>query len=279
MVKGIYTSSHKNKKYYLLLVIPIVLTVIYIYPLIHIILVSFGADYSKIPPQLIPVNPTVRGYIELFQNPLLSRWIINSIVFTLSVTFGSIAISIITGYALSRLNFPGKAVLFWFIVLGMFIPGIMLYIPLYLLLMRMKLLNTYQGLIIPLLGNAFNVFLMKQAFDAIPKDFEEAAYIDGASHITIAFRIIMPLVKPVVITSILYNFIWNWNNFAWPFFVAPNSEMYTLALGVWISTWSYTVDYWKYAAGAVLQAIVPITLYVLTISYFLRGLRIAGLKK
>ncbi|MEM3926153.1 MAG: carbohydrate ABC transporter permease [Desulfurococcaceae archaeon] len=264
---------------YILLIIPIILMVTYIYPFIHLALISFGANYNKVPPEFIPSVPTLRGYLELFAHPLLSRWVLNSVIFAVGTTFGSIALAILAGYALSRIQFPGRTIVFWYSMLGIMIPGIMLYIPLYILMLRAKLLNTYQGLIIPLLASAYNVFLVKQAFDAIPRDFEEAAYIDGAGSFTIAFRIMMPLVKPVIVTALLYNFVWNWNNFAWPLFVAPNSERYTLALGVWMSTWSYTVDFWKYASGAILQAAVPIVLYVLALSYFLRGLKMAGLKK
>lgn len=263
----------------IVMVLFIFIMVLYIYPLLQIIIVSFGANYGKIPPEIIPAQPKFSGYIEFFTNPKFARWILNSVIFSISVTFGSIALAILAGYALSRLDFPGRAALFWYVIFGIMVPGIVTYIPLFMILLRWRMINTYQGLIIPLLPSAYNAFLFKQAFDSVPKDYEEAAYIDGAGPLTIAFRIMLPIVRPVIVTTILFNFVWNWNNFAWPWFVAPKEDYYTLPLAVYLTTWSYTVDFWKYASGAVIQFIVPLAVYIAATSYFLRGIRLAGIKR
>ncbi len=257
----------------------IVMILIYIYPFMRLVLTSVGANPNTVPPQFIPSNTTFEGYELFIFNPSMSLWLINSLIFTFGVTLGSTALAIFAGYALSRLNFPGRSFFFWFIIFGMMMPGIMLYVPLFILLIKMRLINTYIGLLVPPMASAYNVFLMKQAFDAVPKDFEEAAIIDGASTATIVFKILLPLIRPTLITMILFNIVWNWNNFAWPWFVAPDRKFWTLPLGVYLTSWSYTVKFWQYASGAVLLLIPPLTLYTIANIYFIRGLRIAGLKR
>ncbi|MEM0005894.1 MAG: carbohydrate ABC transporter permease, partial [Ignisphaera sp.] len=215
------SKARKNSKRNTLVEITIyavfaIMIVIYLYPLYRLLLTSFGASYNAVPPEFWPKNATTEGYMVFLTNPSMTRWIINSIIFTIGVTFGSLAIAILAGYALSRINFKGKGILFWFIIMGMMMPGIMLFVPLFLLLVRMKLINTYIGLLLPPIASAYNVFLIKQAFDGIPKEFEEAAIIDGAGVLTIAFRVMLPLLRPIIITTMLYNIVWNWNNFAWP---------------------------------------------------------------
>ncbi|MEM2528866.1 MAG: carbohydrate ABC transporter permease, partial [Ignisphaera sp.] len=198
-----------------------IIIALYLYPILRLILTSFGANYSSVPPEFIPKNATIEGYETFLTNPTMVNWIINSLIFTFGVTFGNMGLGILAGYALSRINFIGRGILFWLILAGMMMPGVMLYVPLFVMLTKLRLINTYMGLLLPPMAGAFNIFLVKQAFDAIPKDFEEAAIIDGAGILTIAFKVLLPLIRPIIITAMLYNIVWNWNNFAWPWFVAP----------------------------------------------------------
>lgn len=250
---------------------------VYLIPLIVLILMSIGANVPG--KQFIPKEINMRGYINIFTNPAFNIWIINSLIFTLGVTAGIIVISSIAGYALSRIDFLGKGVLFWVITGAMMIPGIALYLPLYVLLAKMKLLGTYIALLIPPMASPYSVFMMKQAFDAIPRDYEEAAIMDGARTIDVIFRVFLPIAKPVFITLTLFNIVWNWNNFAWPLFISTSPLLWNLPLGIWNLTWSYTVDFWNLAAGAVVLFVPPLVLYIVAIEYFLRGIVVTGLKK
>ncbi|MEM1694575.1 MAG: carbohydrate ABC transporter permease [Ignisphaera sp.] len=256
-----------------------IIIALYLYPILRLILTSFGANYSSVPPEFIPKNATIEGYETFLTNPTMVNWIINSLIFTFGVTFGNMGLGILAGYALSRINFIGRGILFWLILAGMMMPGVMLYVPLFVMLTKLRLINTYMGLLLPPMAGAFNIFLVKQAFDAIPKDFEEAAIIDGAGTLTIAFKVLLPLIRPIIITAMLYNIVWNWNNFAWPWFVAPDRKFWTLPLGVYLTSWSYTVKFWEYAAGAVITFLLPLVLFIVANVYFIRGIRIAGLKR
>jgi len=251
--------------------------VVYIIPFLILLAASLGANVMA--GQLIPRQPRYDGYITIFTHPAFSLWLVNSLIFTVSVTAGSIVISTLAGYALSRLDFPGKGIVFWFILGIMMIPGIAAYLPLYILLAKMKILGTYIGLLIPPMASPYNVFMLKQAFDAIPRDYEEAALIDGAGTPTILFRIHLPIIRPVLTTLILFNIVWNWNNFGWPLFVATRTTLWNLPLGIWNLTWSYTVNFWNLAAGAVILALPPLILYIIAIEYYLRGIAVTGLKK
>lgn len=265
---------------WLIYALMVVVVIIYLYPVWIILIISLGADvYEKIPPELIPLKPHLKGFEFVFSNPSFIKWLQNSLLFTLTVTFVSIAIAIPAGYALSRIRFPGRSAMFWFIILGMMLPLVMLYVPLYIQLTRMKIINTYIGLILPVIPSAYNVFLMKQALDSVPDEIQDAAIIDGAGPFTTAFRIFLPIIRPIVITALLFNTVWNWNNFAWPLFAAPEREYWTLPLGVFLSTWSYTIDFWKLAAGGIVLFVPPFVLYIIATSYFLRGIELAGIKK
>ncbi|MCR8433847.1 MAG: carbohydrate ABC transporter permease [Crenarchaeota archaeon] len=264
----------------LIYMLMIAIILLYLYPIWVILIIALGADvYQAMPPEIIPLRPHLKGFEYVFSNPSFLQWIQNSLLFTLAVTGASILISIPAGYALSRVRFPGRSILFWLTVLGMMLPLVMLYVPLYIQLTRMKLINTYIGLIVPVIPSAYNVFLMKQAFDSVPEELQDAATIDGAGPFTIAFRIFLPIIRPIVVTAMLFNIVWNWNNFAWPLFAAPQREYWTLPLGVFLSTWSYTIDFWKLAAGGTILFLPPLILYIIATSYFLRGIEFAGLKR
>uniref|UniRef100_A0A7J3QEY5 Carbohydrate ABC transporter permease n=1 Tax=Ignisphaera aggregans TaxID=334771 RepID=A0A7J3QEY5_9CREN len=255
----------------------IVGTIAYIIPFVILLAASLGAPVTA--GRFIPSQPRFDGYIAIISHPAFRLWILNSIIFTVTVTTGSIIISTLAGYVLSRLDFPGKGIIFWFILGIMMIPGIVAYLPLYILLSKMMILGTYVALLIPPMSSPYNVFMLKQAFDAIPRDYEEAALIDGAGTFTIMFRIHLPIIRPVLTTLVLFNIVWNWNNFAWPLFISARTELWNLPLGIWNLAWSYTVNFWNLAAGAVILATPPLILYIIAIEYYLRGIAVTGLKK
>jgi multiple sugar transport system permease protein len=252
---------------------------IYFYPFYLLVMISLGADIFAWPPELFPSRPDFSGYVKIFTHPAFFDWIMNSFIYTIFISVGTVLMASFTGYAFSRLNFPGKTYLFWLILSLMMIPGIVSYIPLYVMLSRLNLLNTYWGIVIPPIASPYSAFLLKQSFDAIPRDYEESAYIDGANRFTILFRILLPLAKPALVTLTLFQFVWNWNNFAWPLFVATSPEMWNLPLGIWNMVWSYTRDFWTLASGGVVLMLVPLILYLIGVEYFLRGVITTGLKK
>ena len=238
---------------YLALVISLL---IYILPFWIMIDVAFGGQIFRRTPELFPSKPTLRGFINILTYPGFIYWLRNSFIYSISMTLGILFLSSLVGYAFSRLEFPGKSLLFWLVLIAMMIPGTALYIPLYITLRNLGLLNTMIGIILPPIVSPYSAFLLKQAFDSIPKDWEEAALIDGASTLEIIFKVLLPIVKPTLITLGLFTYIWNWNNFVWPLFVANSSLLWNLPLGVWMLSWSYTVIFDYLAAGAIITCLL-----------------------
>jgi len=240
--------------------------------------VSVNADMLARPPEWFPSQPSIVGYEAYFYRSGFGRWVLNSFIYSISITAGSVAISVLAGYAFSRLQFRGKTVLFWLVLIGMMMPAIVYYIPLFITMARLQLVDTYAGMILPLLVNPFSVFLVKQAFDGVPRDFEEAAVVDGASPYQIMFSVMLPLVRPVMITVLLFNFIWSWNNWIWPLFVLSNNSLFNLPIAVWLQSNTFTIIFQNVAAGGVLAAIVPLILYIIALDYFMKGVVLTGLK-
>jgi ABC-type glycerol-3-phosphate transport system permease component len=252
---------------------------VYIYPLFTVVMTSIGANIFGAPPELIPSQPTFDAFAKILFNPAFNVWIINSVIYASGITAGMIVLSTVTGYAFSKMDFKGRVHLFWLTLIMMMIPSIVMYLPLYITLSKLRLLNTYLGVIIPLIGSPFCVFLLKQSFDSIPKDYEEAAFVDGAGRLYVIFRVMLPMVRPTLITLAILQFVWNWNNFAWPLFVATSPTMWNLALGIWNMGWGYTRDFYAIAAGSVILLIVPIVILFVASESIFRGIVTGGLKR
>jgi len=184
----------------------------------------------RYPPNLVPLEMTFQHYQTVFEHVDFVRAFLNSVI----VTFGRVSIvvviSVMTGYALSKLRFPGRGFLFVLTLALSMIPAQLTIIPLFLLVADYKLLNTCTALILPGAVNTFSIFLMRQAFLSVPDDYIEAALIDGASHFRIAFRIALPMVIPMLVTVVVVNTFWTWNDFLWPFLVTQSDQIRTLPL-------------------------------------------------
>lgn len=255
--------------------------VLYLYPLFVVIMTSVGANIFTRPPELIPSLSefTFSNFEKILFRAGFNIWVVNSTIYAAGITAGMIVLSTVTGYVFSKMDFRGRAQLFWLTLVMMMIPSIVMYLPLYITLAKLRLLNTYLGVIVPMIGSPFCVFLFKQSFDSIPKDFEEAALVDGAGRLYVIFRVMLPMVRPTLITLTILEFVWNWNNFSWPLFVATSPSMWNLALGIWNAGWGYTRDFYLVAAGAVILLIVPmIILFVASESIF-KGIVTGGLKR
>jgi multiple sugar transport system permease protein len=178
-------------------------------------------------------SPTLDGIRGLSSDRILfPRWTLNSVFVTMCVVIGRVLLSALAGYALARIKFPGYKVVFGLILAVMMIPGIVLAIPRFLLLKQFGMINTYWGLIIPLVFDAFGIFLMKQFMEQIPIDLEEAAAIDGAGRVGTFTKIILPIARPAVITLTILSTVGAWNEFLHPLIAANKNELRTLPVGL-----------------------------------------------
>jgi multiple sugar transport system permease protein len=211
----------------------------YVLPFVLAIVTSFKSlpDYAANTSSLVfdtsKGSPTLDGLRGLDSERIMfGRWLLNSVIVTVFVVAGRVVLSALAGYALARIRFPGYKVVFAVILAVMMVPGIILAIPRFLLLKQFGMINTYAGLILPLMFDAFGIFLMKQFMEQIPMEMEEAAAIDGASRLTTFRKIIFPIARPAVITLTILSTVGAWNEFLHPLIAANKVELRTLPVGL-----------------------------------------------
>jgi len=206
-------------------------------------------------------------------SPADSRLVRNTCLTILALVVGSFC-----AYALARLDFPGKNVIFVLILITLMLPFQVNLIPLFLLLTKLHWINTYQGLILPRATNAFGIFFLRQFFLSIPKELEDAARVDGASEFKIYRTVILRMSVPALLTLGLFHFMYNWNDLLWPLIVSTNASMYTLSSGLALFLGQHVIQYGLIMAGSVL-AIVPMVIAFLVIQRrFVESIATSGLR-
>ncbi|KUK83140.1 MULTISPECIES: carbohydrate ABC transporter permease [Petrotoga] len=260
-----------------LLIIWLLISVI---PFVWMLSTSFKGpgEIFIFPPRWIPRNPTFNNYIDLFQNMNFGRPFLNSVIVSLSTTFLSVLVATMAGYGFAKFHFKNKNLLFLFILGTIMVPGQITMIPVFLLLSRLNLLNTYWGLILPAIANAFNIFFMRQYIMGVPDELIEAAKMDGAHEGWIFFRIILPLARPAMAAITIFTFTGSWNNFLWPLIIATDESMYTLPVAVSVLGGQYTENIAMQMAGSVIVILPLIIVFLFTQRYFIKGITFTGMK-
>lgn len=232
------------------------------------------------PPQLIPDPLTFESYSQLAERIDLGRTFFNSIIVAVIGTLGQIVVSAMAGYAFSLLEWRGRNAVFVLYLGTMMIPSVVLVIPQFILIKELGWMNTYAALIVPGLFSAFGTFLLRQAFLNIPKDFEEAAFVDGANHFTIFWRIIMPLSLPALATLGVFSFMGYWNNYLYPLFVARQEEVMTLPIALAsLQAGPRALTEWNMVmAGSVVTVLPILVAYLLAQRWFVSGVISSGIK-
>jgi multiple sugar transport system permease protein len=253
-----------------------------IIPLLWMLSTSFKPKSEWFLPQIywIPRTFTLVNYESIFNNPALPmvRWFANSLFVATSVTVLVLIVDSLAGYAYARMEFRGRNVLFGLLLVTMFLPGMMFLIPNFLTINALGWLNNYAGVIAPALAGVFGVFFMRQFFLSLPKELEEAAYIDGASRVQTFRFIALPLAKPALATLGIITFLASWNDFLWPLLILKDRNMLTLPPGLSQLQGAYTSEYGQMMAGAVITALPVLVLYVLLQRYIVESVQTTGLK-
>ena len=224
-------------------------------------------------------KPSVDGYERVLSNQL-PRWAFNTVFLSIAVTILRLLFDSLAGYALARLRFPGSRVIFFVILGTMMIPGVVLLIPRFLLLKQLGLLNTYQGYMVTLAADAFGILLMKQFFESLPREIEEAAMVDGASRYVIFFRIVLPMATPALTALTIFSFQGNWNNFMDALIIlGGNTDLYNLPLGLTVLRGSgQDIQYDLVLAGSVITTLPMAIIFLFFQRYFVEGISYSGLK-
>jgi len=250
-------------------------------PFIWMLLGSFKTttELRMSPPTWWPQNPTLDNYTELFSKNNFGNYFVNSIIVAVVVTAGNLLFCSMLGYALAMLDFPGKRALFALVMGTLLIPGVVTFVPLFVLVANVGLVDTLPGLILPFLVGPFGVFLMRQFILGLPRDLLDAGRVDGAGELRIFARIILPLCGPALATLGILTFLGSWNNFLWPLVVAQTEDTYTLpvALALFAKGQNAT-NYGLLLAGATV-VVMPILLVFLAFQRkFIEGIATTGIK-
>ncbi len=230
------------------------------------------------PPQLLPSSPTIANYFTVFDSAPMGRFLLNSLFVSSLSTFLLVLFAAMSGYAFARIEFKGREALFYAYLATMMVPQQVTLTPLFILMNYLGWTNTYQGLILPGSFSAFGTFLMRQFFAGIPKEIEEAAFLDGAGHIAIFFQIAIHLSKPAIATLSIFAFMASWNSFLWPLIITSDTSMMTLPLGLSFLQGRWTTDWNVLMAGTVIGTLPVLAVYVFTQKYIIKGLSHTGSK-
>ncbi|MBD1823078.1 carbohydrate ABC transporter permease [Cyanobacteria bacterium FACHB-DQ100] len=247
------------------------IAVLMLIPLVWLVSTSFKSpteDLFQFPPQFIPQQPTLENFVTVWQSNPFGRYLFNStLVSALTVVLNLIFCSL-AAYPLARLSFAGREIIFSAIVSTILIPFQIVMIPLYVLAVQLGLRNSYIGIIFPAIASAFGIFLLRQAFQGVPKELEEAARMDGCSELGIWWYVMLPSIRPALVTLAIFVFIGSWSDFLWPLLVLDRPELFTLPLGVANLAGTFTLDWRLIAAGSVIS-IVPILLFFLVMQRYI----------
>ena len=258
-----------------------VTTTISLFPLYWLLITAFTPTESsiKLPPDLIPLNPSLVNFERLFSRaPQVWNWLLNSLIIALSVTAFHVFFDALSGYAFAKKQFPGKNVLFALIISTLLIPPQVTLVPLYLLMRNLELINTVWAVILPGLADVFGIFLMRQFIQTLPSELEDAARIDGCSEPGVFWRIIFPLARPAMAALAIFTFVRSWNAFLWPLIVLQRTNTYTLPVGVASLQEEFAIDYGLIFAGATIAAVPMIIFFLVFQRYFIEGVRLGAVK-
>lgn len=258
----------------------ILIALFFLLPLVWMFSTAFKPFVETLQPTWIPQEPTLQNFRDIFSDPSIPvlRWFGNSFGIATAFTLLILLIDSLAGYAYARMEFAGKNILFSLLLATLVMPGIMFLVPNYITISKLGWINTYQGVIAPGLAGIFGVFFMRQFFQSIPKELEEAAYIDGASVWTTFFRVSLPLARGAIATLGIITFLTSWNDFLWPLLIMNERTRQTLPVGLATIQGQYTFDYGKLMAGAAVTAIPVLVLYIFLQRYIVQNVAMTGLK-
>lgn len=253
---------------------------IVVFPFIWMVLTSFKTvgEAMQIPPTIFPKKFLVDAYTQIISALPFARVYLNTIISTVVTTVVQVSFCSMAAYAFARINFPFKNAIFILILSVLMVPGQIFLIPQYLIVQKMGLLDTIPALFLPNLFSAFGTFLLRQFFMSLPKELEEAAILDGCNRYQIFGKIMLPLVKPGIVSLVIFTAKFAWNDFMWPLIVNTSPKMMTLGPSLSTLQGQYTTKYPMQMAGAVMAVIPIIVLFFIFQKQFIEGVAQSGIK-
>ncbi|MEN8599953.1 carbohydrate ABC transporter permease [Microbacterium rhizosphaerae] len=272
--------KRQSRRLWLVYTLLIAGAVLMIFPFIWEILTSFKtlSVAASVPPQVLPLPPTTRAYDKVLNTIPFWHLLGNSVLLTVIRTIGQVALCTMAGYGFARFTFPGKNILFIGFLAILMVPGQLFILPQYEIIQHLGMLNTIFGIALPGLFSVFGTFLLRQFFQSLPIDMEEAARLDGANEWQIFWHVMLPLAKPGIIALIVLTSLWSWNDFLWPLVVASDENSMPLSVGLTLLTDLRLKDDPLLMAGALLASLPMIVVFLVLQRQFIKGIAFSGVK-
>jgi multiple sugar transport system permease protein len=260
------------------MIVATVLAFMTLFPLLWMVSIAFKSSAESFSPNLIPTAPTWDNFIYVLTGVPFIRYMLNSFFVSATVTLVALFFHTMAGYALARLRFPGRELIFLAIFSTFLISLPVIIVPLFIIVRAMGMLNSYAGLIVPAIFNAFGIFLLRQYYLSLPREIEEAARIDGAGYWRIYWSIILPLSRPIMSALAILFFLANWNAFLWPLTIASDPKLWVVQVGIANFKSQYSAS-WNYMmAASTIVAIPTLVLFVIFQRQIMDSLKTSGLK-
>jgi multiple sugar transport system permease protein len=249
-------------------------------PLLWMVSASFmkpGAA-STLPIPILPIPPTLENYTQLFTRLDIARSFANSLILTTLATLSSVVINAMAGYAFGKLVFRGRDPLFRALTLALVVPAQVAMLPLFLFLRELGLVNTYMGALIPYMSSVFGIFLVRQYVLSVPNDLLDAARIDGIGELRIFWKIIVPIIKPILVTLATFTFLSAWNDFMWPLIILSDSAKYTLPVSLANLSGEHILDAELMMAGSMLTVLPALAAFLVFQRSYIQGIISGSIK-
>lgn len=246
-------------------------------PFIYMIIISLKITHNSYDVSLSLSSITLKNYIDVITRSGFGRYFFNSVLISLSGVVLNLIFSTLAAYAFAKMDFKGNDKIFLFMVMTLIIPTQVTMIPLYIIMKHLQWINTYMALILPI-PTAFGVFIMRQAILGVPRELLESAKLDGCSDLKILIKIVLPLIKPALITLAIFTFMGAWNEFMWPLIVSTKDAMRTLTVGLATMQNQHVANYGSLMAGATITFLPPFIFYLILQSKFVEGVSLSGIK-
>lgn len=260
------------------MLVALVLALMTIFPLLWMLSISFKSPTEVFQPNLLPKAPNWDNFVYVLTEVPFLRYLGNSLFVSAVVTVVALFFHTMAGYALARLRFPGRETIFIAIFSTFLVSLPVIIVPLFIMVRSMGLLNSYAGIIIPSIFNAFGIFLLRQYYLTLPRELEEAALIDGAGYWRIYWSVILPLSRPIIASLAILFFLANWNAFLWPLTVAGDDKLWVVQVGISNFRSQYSAS-WNYImAASTIVALPMLVLFVIFQRQIMDSIKTSGLK-
>ncbi|MEU6494961.1 carbohydrate ABC transporter permease [Streptomyces sp. NPDC046984] len=261
-----------------LTVVAVVLSLLSVFPILWMLSSSFKTRATVTDGKLLPQDFTWDNFTYVFTEVPFGRWLLNSFIMAAVITVAALFFHSMAAYALARLKFPGRDSIFAVVFSTLLITAPVILIPLFIIVRQLGMLDSYAGLIVPLIFNAFGIFLLRQFYLGIPRELEEAAIVDGCGYWRVYFNVVLPLSRPILSALAVFFFLANWNQFAWPLVSTSSADLTVTQVGIASFTTQYGAN-WNYILAAATVAVLPmLALFLIFQRQMVESIKTSGLK-